>query len=64
MADIVSTTNTLQPRSTLLFAIIIASVAGFALGQAWPANQDFTTVQTAIPGEDWHGNVKRSTWPN
>ncbi len=50
-------------RTDLLIIIALTGVLGFALGQNWPVAAS-TSVEAAIPSEDWHGNVRRSTWPD
>jgi hypothetical protein len=47
-----------------MIAILVAGALGFALGQAWPVADSNTTSQTSVDIEDWHGNVRRSNWPN
>lgn len=46
-----------------LFALALALAVGFALGQVWPEPQDGISAVAPLQ-EDWHGNVKRSTWPD
>lgn len=50
-------------RPGLLVTIALSGVLGFALGQSWPQSVP-TALESAIPSEDWHGNVRRSTWPD
>ncbi|MCA0927424.1 hypothetical protein [Ruegeria profundi] len=47
----------------LLIVIALTGVLGFALGQNWNPNTP-ANAEAAIPSEDWHGNVRRSTWPD
>lgn len=49
-------------RSRMILAIVLAGVAGFAIGQSWPAPQGGSQVQISPATEDWHGNVRRSHW--
>ncbi|WP_170428923.1 hypothetical protein [Ruegeria arenilitoris] len=49
-------------RFDLLIVIALTGVLGFTLGQTWPTAS--TTAEVTIPSEDWHGNVRRSTWPD
>ncbi|WP_298936123.1 hypothetical protein [uncultured Ruegeria sp.] len=51
-------------RLGTLIAILMTGALGFALGQAWPVADSNTTSQTSVDIEDWHGNVRRSNWPN
>ncbi|WP_170788833.1 hypothetical protein [Ruegeria lacuscaerulensis] len=53
------------PRSTalrpdLLIILALTALLSFAAGHNWPEAAP-VAAQTA---EDWHGNVKRSTWPD
>ncbi|KUJ82148.1 hypothetical protein [Ruegeria profundi] len=47
----------------LLIVIALTGVLGFTLGQNWKPDSPAIT-EAAIPSEDWHGNVRRSTWPD
>ncbi|WP_298847568.1 hypothetical protein [uncultured Ruegeria sp.] len=49
------------PRSAL--AIVLAGLLGFALGQSWPTHYGGIQDQIRPSAEDWHGNVRRSYWP-
>ncbi|SMO35424.1 hypothetical protein [Ruegeria faecimaris] len=56
---------TSQPHGTnlrvdLLIAIAVTAVISFAAGQNWTQPTSFASTEI----EDWHGNVKRSNWPN
>ena len=61
MAHTTSAQSGLVFRPDLLLIIVLAGVVGFALGQNWSI-PDPTTTNTAIPHENWHGNVKSSHW--
>ena len=50
-------------RADLLILIMLSGVLGFSLGQNWERATP-TSVEAALPSEDWHGNVRRSTWPD
>ncbi len=50
-------------RPDLLVIIALSGVLGFSLGQSWPQTTP-SAFEAAIPTEDWHGNVRRSTWPD
>ncbi|MDX1744168.1 MAG: hypothetical protein R3186_11330 [Ruegeria sp.] len=47
----------------LIIVLALTGVLGFALGQNWSPDAP-TKTEAAIPSEDWHGNVRRSTWPD
>ena len=50
-------------RPDLLVVIALTGVLGFTLGQSVKPMTS-TSVEAAIPSEDWHGNVRRSVWPD
>ncbi|MEX0279197.1 MAG: hypothetical protein AB3N19_16880 [Ruegeria sp.] len=53
-----------EVRLNSIIAIVLVGAIGFFLGQNW---QDLTApASTGAEAqiEDWHGNVKRSYWPN
>lgn len=50
-------------RADLLILIALSGVLGFSLGQNWERATS-TSVEAAFPSEDWHGNVRRSIWPD
>jgi len=61
------TANTPQAvvfRPDILIVIALTGVAGFAFGQHWPLTVPASTEASQIVSEDWHGNVRRSDWPN
>lgn len=45
----------------ILIAALALAVAAFSLADVQAPAQDQDAVST---GEDWHGNVRRSNWPN
>ncbi|WP_244892194.1 hypothetical protein [Cribrihabitans marinus] len=49
-----------------MLAVLLAALAGFAVGQGWsamPQSDGYDAQPAAIaPVEDWHGNVRRSHW--
>ncbi|WP_171099789.1 hypothetical protein [Ruegeria sp. HKCCD7255] len=47
-------------QQSLVFAVFLTGAAGFALGQNWPL--DMASQDAAATQEDWHGNVRRSSW--
>ena len=51
-------------RLGTLIAILMTGALGFALGQAWPVADFDTRGQISADIEDWHGNVRRSNWPD
>ncbi|SDW26928.1 hypothetical protein SAMN05444358_101365 [Ruegeria halocynthiae] len=64
MAHISSAPLSPKIRPGVLFAILLTGAIGFALGQNWPlGNIPRDTLTVTVP-EDWHGNVRRSNWPN
>ncbi|WP_170572369.1 hypothetical protein [Ruegeria atlantica] len=63
MAHIASAPRGIVFRPDLLIVVALTGILGFTLGQSWPAATS-TTAETALSPEDWHGNVRRSTWPD
>ncbi|CUJ89392.1 hypothetical protein RUE5091_00865 [Ruegeria denitrificans] len=61
MAHTASAPRGVVVRPVLLIIIALTGILGFSLGQNWPPAAS-TTTEAAIPSEDWHGNVRRSTW--
>ncbi|KIC43094.1 hypothetical protein RA27_07235 [Ruegeria sp. ANG-R] len=53
---------TLHPG--VLLVILLTGAIGFALGQSWPLTTSPLDTPTIVAPEDWHGNVRRSYWPN
>ncbi|MFY2824757.1 hypothetical protein [Ruegeria sp. MALMAid1280] len=62
MSHTVSAPRGVVFRPDLLIVIALTGVLGFTLGQIWPTAS--ATPEITIPSEDWHGNVRRSTWPD
>ncbi len=60
-----TTSNPAVPELRLgtLLVIVLIGATGFALGRAWPEAGAVPQVQSSPEIEDWHGNVRRSTWP-
>lgn len=56
-------TRTREMRPLLVIALLLAGLSGFVIGQAWPANLSGPQEQVRPAIEDWHGNVRRSYWP-
>ncbi len=50
-------------RLGLVPAFLLAVALGFTAGQTWPQDTPQAEVQRPVP-EDWHGNVRRSHWPD
>ncbi|WP_170349091.1 MULTISPECIES: hypothetical protein [Ruegeria] len=63
MAHTASAPRGVVIRPDLLIIIALTGILGFSVGQNWPQAAPSTT-EAAIPHEDWHGNVRRSTWPD
>ena len=63
MSDTASAPRGVVFRPDLLIIIALTGVLGFALGHEWKMAAP-TEIEAAIPSEDWHGNVRRSTWPD
>ncbi|MBO9444663.1 hypothetical protein [Ruegeria sp. R14_0] len=64
MAHTVSEPRGVILRPDVLIAIALTGMIGFSLGQNWP-HISSGTAETAAPiSEDWHGNVRRSHWPD
>lgn len=63
MAHTASAPRGVVIRPDLLIIIALTGILGFSVGQNWPQAASVTT-EAAIPQEDWHGNVRRSTWPD
>ncbi|WP_170468606.1 hypothetical protein [Ruegeria arenilitoris] len=64
MAHTVSEPRGVMLRPDVLIAIALTGVIGFSIGQNWPLASSGTTEIAAPVSEDWHGNVRRSHWPN
>ncbi|NVO55659.1 hypothetical protein HW561_07645 [Rhodobacteraceae bacterium B1Z28] len=62
MAHTASPPQVPEARIGTLVAIVLTGVLGFALGQSWPATDVTGRSQVNSEIEDWHGNVRRSTW--
>ncbi|MBO9410357.1 MULTISPECIES: hypothetical protein [unclassified Ruegeria] len=60
MAHVTSAPRGATLRPDILIVIALAGVIGFSAGQNWPNTHSASVVMA----EDWHGNVKRSTWPD
>ena len=55
--------HTQSPRSALPLLVVAALVAALAGWSAMPqAGASGTGSAASVPGEDWHGNVRRSHW--
>ncbi|WP_170505504.1 MULTISPECIES: hypothetical protein [Ruegeria] len=63
MAHTASAPRGVVIRPDLLIIIALTGILGFSVGQNWP-QAGSATIEAAIPSEDWHGNVRRSTWPD
>ncbi|MES0860855.1 hypothetical protein ABLN87_00695 [Ruegeria sp. SCPT10] len=64
MVDIAAKPNAPWVGMERLVALILAVVLGFALGQSLPLSENERSGTISQPVEDWHGNVRRSTWPD
>ncbi len=64
MVDITAKPNAPWVGMERLVALILAVVLGFALGQSLPLSENGHSDTISPPVEDWHGNVRRSTWPD
>lgn len=64
MAHTVSSPEVSSAYAGTLIAAILACALGFALGQAWSDTSYTSQSQIESDVEDWHGNVRRSTWPD
>ncbi|MEX0308233.1 MAG: hypothetical protein AB3N12_12690 [Ruegeria sp.] len=51
-------------RPEVLFTVLLTGAIGFALGQSWPLTDMPQDTSNVVVSEDWHGNVRRSHWPN
>ncbi len=64
MAHIATAPRGVVFRPDLLIVIALTGAIGFALGQQWQQAAPTTAEASQIVSEDWHGNVRRSNWPN
>ena len=63
MAHIASAPRNAAFHPGILAIIAVTGVLGFTLGHNWPSVPVGTEIGVPLE-EDWHGNVRRSHWPN
>ncbi len=51
-------------RPAVLIAALLTGVTVFLLGQYWSGAGISLDTPSVSVTEDWHGNVKRSNWPD
>ena len=64
MAQLASIPRGAAFRPDILIVIALTGVIGFSLGQHWPEAASTGVEAGQALTEDWHGNVRRSHWPN
>lgn len=63
MTSVTPATHPAPLHPGFLLALLFAVAVGFAVGQYWSPSHA-SSVSVLIGPEDWHGNVRRSNWPD